>query len=207
MVPTNHSAWACAARACHPRAFLYRGVLIVLATLSVLALPAYAQYKCKSPAGGTTYQQTPCVEGPQEQIKVYAAPPDATGPRPNFKAQIADLDRKQAIRDAISRGQPLVGMTREELGLALGNPDELGRYLGGREQLIFNRGGRRLYVYVENGSVSAVQDTAGMPARSCPSAADIRDLEMERGKIANRGNDRLQRELAIQLGMARACRP
>ena len=107
----------------------------------------------------------------------------------------------------------MVGMTAEELNLALGKPDKTNAAQYGvdsRNQLIYYRNGRTLYVYADNGVVSAIQDTEGpaTPSRQtrCPSAKEIREIELEKSKIANRDDARLQSELTTRLLDAKACR-
>lgn len=184
--------------------------------LIILAFPATAQNKCKQSDGTTVYQQAACANSTkQESLRVFAAPPEevASSARPNFRAQINELDRKQAIRDAIAAGRPMVTMTREELQLAMGSPDKLNAAQYGsrtHDQLIYYRNGRTLFVYTENGVVSSIQNTEGTATatrqRQCPTATQIRDIEIEQSKLANRDDAELQSNLAARLLDAKSCR-
>lgn len=189
---------------------------LVLLTSVFVTVPAAAQYKCKLPGGGTTYQQTPCpFDGAQEKIRVFASPSEgaASATQPNYKAQLAELDRTRLIREAIAARRPMITMTREELDSAMGPPDKINAAQYGavtQDQMTYFRGGRTFLVYAENGVVTAIQDNDGAPSAarrpSCPTPKDIRDIEIEKSKIANRENEALQADLSQRIRDAKACR-
>lgn len=189
--------------------------------LTVACLPALAQFKCRQPDGTTAYQQTPC-SGPQTDQRLTApapaqvdTPTDPTGQaaRSRLKVQAAEAERATRIRVAIESRQPLVGMTREQLDRALGDPDKVNADQYGaraKNQLIYYRGNRTLMVYTTDGVVTAIQNRDGVPSSArkapCPTEAEIRNIEVDMSKIANRGNERVQASLAAKLEKARACR-
>ncbi|MBH9576939.1 DUF4124 domain-containing protein [Inhella proteolytica] len=185
----------------------------LLALLLLASACAQAQYQCRQPDGATRFQQTPCASGEAETaLKLparSAAPPPGTEAR---RAQLDELDRRVAVRKAIEAGQPLVSMSLAELDLALGRAEEVqsGQQVGGHyEHRFYSRNGRQYAVTTQNGVVTAVQERALPPterAKPCASAREIRDLEIEISKIANRDNARLQADLQRRLAEARACR-
>ena len=142
--------------------------------------------------------------------------PTTTTASPELDAVAA---RTRTVASAILTGQPLVGMTRSELNRAMRSlPDKVNAAQYGairNDQLIYYRDDRTIYVYTENDIVTAIQNTEGgapkalsgpqTAARPCPSAREIRDIEIEMSKFANRGNDRLLTELQKQLREAREC--
>ena len=184
---------------------------IILLALAISATSAQAQFKCTGADGSVSFQQTPCTTSQaSERLRLPVAP-------------VLDQGRPEYIRRAISDRKIVLGMTRAELDrVMVVQPDTVNSsvYSSGRkDQLIYRQDGRTLYVYTDNGMVSAVQDTSGprtvavaeqptytRQERTCPSDAEIRDIEFRQSKISNRGNDQLQAELARQLGQARACR-
>lgn len=122
------------------------------------------------------------------------------------------------IRKALAEGKVAIGMTRAEVGRVFGEPTRVNTSLypsGRHDQLIFERQSSTIYVYTQNDIVTAIQSSekAAMPplpptatqARPCPSQREIWDLEVERSKLDNRYNDRLQAELAKQIRDARNC--
>lgn len=192
--------------------------------LTAASLPALAQFKCRQADGATAYQQTPCSGSQTEQragspapapVAAPAAPADASGQAAAARVKVlaAEADRKMRIRAAIESRQPLVGMSRAELDLAMGNPDKINADQYGarsKNQLIYYRGDRTLLVYTTDGMVTAIQNRDGVPSSTrktpCPTETEIRNIEVEMSKIANRGNERLQASLASKLEKARACR-
>jgi len=172
---------------------------VLLLALAVSA-PAFAQFKCTQPGGRTTYQQTPCDANDAEKKvdHVKMAAPSAAAGGTNW--------------GAIARGEPAVGMTVKELTQAIGSPATVNAaQYGGRalDEYVYQRGNRTLYVYLENGVVKAVQNGAASAAPAevratqsrCPSPEQIRDMEFEASKIANRNN----RGMHDSLARARAC--
>lgn len=187
--------------------------LSALALSLTLCAPVAAQYKCVGRDGSTTFQQTPCASDQRGERLNIAVPPSIDDGRPDH------------IRRAIVERKIVLGMTRAELDRVMGGrPNKVNSSVyesGRKDQLIYYQTGRTLYVYTDDGVVSAVQEQQGptevdyanqpapatyaRPARRCPTRKEIRDIEIEQSKIANRGNDRLQAELARRLADAREC--
>lgn len=196
---------------------------LVLCAGVLAALPAAAQFKCRQPDGSTAYQQTPCA-GAQSDARMTASPAVSAAPGPGatdaegraaqlkLKKELADAEHRQKVRYAIETRQPMVGMTRQELDLAMGAPKNVNASQYGsslKDQIIYERDGRTLYVYTENGIVTAIQNRqaiGGAEKKTCPTAAEIRDLEIEASKFANRGDEKKQSDIARKLDKARACR-
>lgn len=172
---------------------------------------AHAVNKCTDASTGkVTYSDGPCAssEGSQRMTGLGANVLGAAAERPDH------------VRAAIAAKRPAVGMTLAELERAIGRPDKVNVAQYGAEfkdQLIYYTDTRTLYVYTTNGVVTAIQNTDGgrpmahaapvysAPARQCPSAREIRDIEFEISKIENRGRPQVLAELHRQLGSARAC--
>jgi len=182
--------------------------------LFVLSSAAQAQYQCKQAQGGTRFQQTPCAAG-ETQTALKLPPAGAQPVAPSAeqrRAQLDALDRRVAVRAAIEAGRPVVGMSLAELDLAMGQASELraGQWGGDVvEERRYQRQGRQVSVTVQNGQVVAVQERSAAHKnreRPCATAREIRDLEIEISKIANRDNARLQADLQGRLAEARACR-
>lgn len=205
-----------------PLSHLGRGAGLAVLALGALLFSAgvQAQYKCKSADGAVTFQQTPCASNEQQERLRNAPNPAAdsasVAPKDGQSAQakVAELERRLRIREAINLGRPMVGMTQDELSQALGSPDRIntGQYGGSQQdQLIYERNGRTVFVYTRDGLVTAIQDQDGgkgaaAAPKPCPSAREIRDIEMDISKIANRDNPQLQAELHKRLHDAKACR-
>lgn len=192
------------------------GSILAMAAPLALALAlaptlAAAQYKCVAADGSTTFQQVPCAAAHEEERLNIAVPP------------APDDERPEHIQRALRLREIALGMTRAELDRVMRTlPDQTNTSLhdGGRDdQLVYYQSGRTLVVNTRNGIVSSVQaqdgptpvDWANRPrpqrvARQCPTASEIRSLEIEQSMIRNRDNDRLQAELARQIGDAKACR-
>lgn len=180
------------------------------------AVPALADvYRCQQDNGRTSYQDTPCATGTQKKVDnpASAAPASTpSSPAPDFKPQLAELERKRLIREAISTGVPMVSMTRAELNEAMGSPDKLNSNQNGatsQDQLIYYRQGRTSYVHIKNGVVTSIQYTQGAPStqprKSCPSEYEIRRIEIDISKFYNRDNRALQAELRKRLSDAKGC--
>ncbi len=188
------------------------------AMLCLCQSAAMAQYKCVDAGGSVSFQQKPCGNGTSQQrisLPPRASPADPSASRPDYKAQLQELERRSQIRDAINMQRPMVSMTRSELDLAMGTPNAVNSSLYGssqQDQLIYYRNGRTIYVYTREGVVTSIQDTAGSPVstgmtnKPCPTASEIRDIEIEINKIANRGNQQLQTDLHRRHQDAKACR-
>lgn len=201
---------------------MVKGLLPVLAVLAsaLAAAPASAQFKCRQPDGSTAYQQTPCAGNQSEQrIGAPASPsvnalpdPGAKEAQAKVKAQAAEADRRLRIRSAIEARRPALGMTHQELELAMGQPNNRNTRQsssGVTEQWVYRRGAQTLYVYTDGREVTSISqhdDLAGAEKKSCPTAAQIRDLEIEASKFMNRGDERKQADISKKLEKARACR-
>ena len=191
------------------------------------APPALAQVnKCRQPDGSIVYQQGPCGGAqtdarssgtPPARTNATAAPSDAgadaeaRAAQLKLKKEIADVEHRQKVRTAIESRQPMVGMTRQELELAMGPPEKVNFWQSRRgqdEQLVYRRDGRMLLVYLEGNKVHRISnydDSSASKKTACPTAAQIRDLEIEASKFTNRGDERKQAEIARKLEKARAC--
>lgn len=184
----------------------------VVAALCAAAVgQSHAVNKCTTSNGAVVYQDTPCASS-AAAATVHVAP------------NVVDAEagnRPDHIRAGIAQHRPVVGMTLAELHRAIGLPAKVNTGDYGRsthDQLIYYTASRTVYVYVTDGVVSAVQDTEGglrrpapvvrqrQPERQCPSANDIRNIEVELSKLENRGRPQVLAELQRQLGDARACR-
>lgn len=191
--------------------------LWTLLLLASLSLPAAAQYRCRAADGSISFQQNPCPEGAgQQKLDVRVNAPAAPGAAPDYNGSLSELERQRKIREAISAGRPMVSMTRAELDVAMGAPQRSSSGQAGpdqNDQLLYLRNGRSIYVSLRNGVVVAFDDVdpplgsrAAQSAKPCPSAREIRDIEIEISKLANRDNKPLQLELNKRLLDAKACR-
>jgi len=203
--------WAPIMRHAHP-------LLALLSLLSLLALslPAAAQFRCRAPDGSISFQQNPCPNGHgQQKLDMRVDQPAAAATSPDYSSPLSELERQRKVREAIMAGRPMVSMTRAELDSAMGSPLRSSSGQVGpdsTDQLYYQRGGRGFYVSLRNGLVVAFDDVDPLPARAaqagkpCPSAREIRDIEIDISKLANRDNKPLQLELNKRLLDARACR-
>lgn len=192
--------------------------LLALLILAGVSAPAAAQYRCRAPDGSISFQQNPCPEGAgQQKLDLRVNAPAAPAAPPDYNGPLSELERQRKIREAISAGRPMVGMTRAELDVALGMPQRSSSGQAGPDQndhLLYLRNGRSIHVSLKNGVVVAFDDVdpplaasrAGSIAKPCPSAHEIRDIEIEINKLANRDNKPLQLELNKRLLDAKACR-
>ncbi|MDT9002046.1 DUF4124 domain-containing protein [Paucibacter sp. APW11] len=203
--------------------------LALIATLLLVTGPALAQYKCKQADGAIVFQQTPCPASSSEQpLKLYVSPaqPPSPAAQSEAAARLAEAEQRGRIREGIAAGLPVVGMSRSELEQAMGLPlriNQIEQSSGLREQLSYRRGDRLFHVYLDKGQVTAVENldrsvaargalapaakaSAAESGKTCPSAREIRDIEIEIGKYMNRENAQLQAELNKRLLDARACR-
>ena len=74
---------------------------------------------------------------------------------------------------------------------------------------MYYRPGQTIYVYTKDGAVTSYQNTEGSPVearKACPTSTEIRNIEFDINRLANRDNPLLQRDLHRQLAEARACR-
>ncbi|MDM4768057.1 DUF4124 domain-containing protein [Pelomonas sp. SE-A7] len=190
---------------------------LTLLALAAASLPALAQYQCRLADGSLSYQQQACPSGAaQQKLELRDQRPGAPASAPDYAGQLRELEQRRLIREAISAGRPLVGMTRAELDAALGSPLRSSQGQIGAdqtEQLSYQRPGRSLHVSLRNGLVVAFDDVDRGPrsngqqlAKACASPREIRDIEIEINKLANRDNKPLQLELNKRLLDAKACR-
>jgi hypothetical protein len=122
--------------------------LTVAFVLAVAAGPTAAQYKCTSPAGAVTYQQTPCVGlARAEPLTLLPAEPDAP----------------ERIRMAIAEQRVVVGMTRAEVDRSARRPpDAVNTSVRAGtvdHQLVYRRAAGPLYVYLTDGIVTSLTDS------------------------------------------------
>jgi hypothetical protein len=190
---------------------------LIIAVMGVIWQPAHAQFKCKKADGSVTFQQTFCDPAEQqERIRLYEAKPNpvSISAGTEYKLKAAELERRRQISLAITSGQPMVSMTRQELDRAMGDPDKINAAQYGsslQDQMIYYRDGRTIYVYTKDGVVTSIQIMEGSPVaarqtKACPSSREIWEIEIEINKLANRDNQRLQTMLHQQLIEAKACR-
>ena len=192
-------------------------LLVLLALVLSGSQNVHAQYKCKNANGAVTFQQIPCEVGTQqERIRLYEATPSQANvtAAADYKIKASILERQRLIDLAISNGQPMVSMTRQELDRAMGGPNKVNAAQYGaslQDQIIYYRNGRTIYVYTKDGIVTSIQNTAGVAlvsssARVCASESEIKDIEFEINKLMNRDNQQLQTMLHKKLIEAKACR-
>jgi len=154
--------------------------------VAAVSLPSAAQFKCISPTGAVSFQQTPCAGAASSQKLDLppAAPADpaaANAAAASTQRHLASLEWQSAVNQAIVGNYPLVGMTVAELDRALGVPNVVNTSDYGRgleEQRIYPRGPRTWYVYTRGGYVTAIENTAGRNSavtarQNCPSRQDM----------------------------------
>lgn len=174
---------------------MYRSIAVLLGVvLGTVGMPALAVNKCVGADGRTVFQDAPCAGGKGEKLDVRPAMGANAGASEPAKAklqeEINEINRRSEIRAAIERREPIVGMTREELQLAMGLPHRanLADYDGmPHDQLIYERGDRTLYVYVYGNVVRSIQNTESINARRkparCPSLLEFRNMETSANSI------------------------
>ena len=125
--------------------------------LMLLTGAAFSQtiYKC-----GKVLQQTPCDgEGSGAiAIKTATRSSDSGGKKSQSGLSVAEFNKYYV------RGEPAVGMNEEQLQKVMGNPTKVNpaNYQGVRkDQIIYDKNGDRIYVYTEEGIVTAIQKTQG----------------------------------------------
>jgi hypothetical protein len=151
----------------------------------LMAAPsAWAINKCTQPDGRVVYQEAACEGGRKVDVSAAGRGTTAGGAK-HWSAELAAVDHRIRVREAINRGEPVVGMSEAELQQAMGAPTRanLGDYEGQRnDQLIYERPGRTWYVYVQDGRVRSVQTSLsgrrGAPAQEhCPAPLTLRNME------------------------------
>lgn len=176
---------------------------------------ALAVNKCTGPDGKVAFQDAPC-EGKGEAVTVRPASGSAqkqtaTGAAIKAMADVAAVNRKSEVREAIERREPLIGMTQGELFEAMGRPDRasLANYNGiPHNQLIYERNGRTQYVYTDAGVVKAIQNSESIlaPKRAavrCPTPMEIRSMETSASSILLSDAEKVER--LRQIGEAKKC--
>jgi hypothetical protein len=172
-----------------------------LLAASLFSVPVHAQFKCTQPDGKVSFQQSPCAADSSSkklELREQAMPGAAAVPASSNWA-------------AIATGRPAVGMTAKELEGAMGLPNVANLAQQGSDTadlFVYYRGNRTILVYVRNGLVTSIENRAGgeigsnAEPRQCPTPYQMKNLEFEASKIANRGDSPAARALAS----ARACR-
>lgn len=168
-----------------------------------IPLTCAAQFKCVHADGKVSFQQMPCAEGSKSNNLDI---------RPGSGSITGTTEAQKRNWAAIARGMPEVGMTLKDLEAAMGQPSKANLAQYGpntHDQLIYYRSSRTIYVYLRNGVVTSVQNQAGgeikvgEPYREpCPTPVQIKELEFEASRIANRDNQ----EMHTALAKARVCR-
>lgn len=190
--------------------------VVMCVTLAIWCSHAAAVNKCTGPDGKVVFQDAPC-EGKGETVKVWSSGPasstatnaDQPNERARRKAEIEGINRRADIRAAMERGEPMVGMTRQQLEQTLGAPDRVNasNYSGVlKDQIIFDRPGQSWYVYTENGIVTSIQHRPSIsraPAVRCPSPQEIRSMETSASSITLSDRERVER--LRQIGEAKRC--
>jgi hypothetical protein len=194
--------------------------LFLCACCLFLATPSSAAiYRCTQPDGRSSYQETPCDKGTQKNVvnrDTRGEDPATRHPLP----PIGSMERRALLSEAIASGQPLVGMTRAELELALGKPARVKiRYNGSivREQLSYGGDG---VVELEHDTVVAINsgpktkgepvpapERRAAPQKACLDQYALRRLRIDIDNTYNRDNKQLQDKLRKQLDEAVACPP
>lgn len=195
-----------------------RRALALFLSLSLPAL-ASAQYQCTDAAGGVVYQQSPCAAGWQQRILAPVAAPLTVPSTPSLNPSSggsprAGLRSVGPLPAAGDVGPVRVGMSQSQVLEVLGPPERSRTVQDGaavRSHWGYQRASSRLVVVLEGGVVRAVQADEGAAPwaaapRTCATAAEIREIEIDISKIQNRDNPLVQQELHRRLSDARACR-
>lgn len=169
------------------------------AMLTLLAGSAFSQtmYKC-----GGTYQQTPCDGEGSGAIAIKTATKSSSnsgGKKPQSGLSTAEFNKYYV------RGEPAVGMNEEQLKKVMGSPTKVNpaNYQGVRkDQIIYDKNGDRIYVYTEEGIVTAIQKTQGGAPKDytenkrrkvCPTSLEIRNAEVSANIRSISEEERLKR--------------
>lgn len=194
--------------------------LFLCACCLCLAAPSSAAiYRCTEPDGRHIYQETPCDKGAQKDVVKRDTRGEDPAARHALPA-IGSMERRALLSEAIASGQPLVGMTRAELDLALGKPARVKiRYNGSivREQLSYAGAG---VVELEHDTVVAINsaprtqrepvpvpERRTAPKKACLDEHALRRLRIDIDNTYNRDNKALQDKLRKRLDEAVACPP
>lgn len=119
-------------------------------SLVLVASAAHAQFKCTGADGSVSFQQAPCAASARAERLNLPEPPKRTA-------------LEQAVEWAIANRRVLPGMNRGELKRVMrADPDRVNTTVAGgvrTEQQIYRRTASTVYVYLDDGIVSAVQVT------------------------------------------------
>lgn len=193
--------------------------MIIAAAMAAATAPVWAQYKCTSPEGRVSYQERPCASQQRSQaLDLRTLPPPSAGEASAAAADLAQrnaaLDKRIAIRRAIDEHRPLVGMTAAELQQAMGAPNTVNASQVGAtasDQHVYQRGTRTIYVYVQAGRVTAIQDTASgrtaaaPVAGKCLSRREVWELEVEASRNDVQRNDDARTRYQQRIALAKDC--
>lgn len=192
-------------------------IIPAVAAALLFHTPGHAANKC-TVDGKTVYQDTPCAAGGTTVNTTAngAVPPER---RRMTREEIREDERRerppkvdhQAVTLGMATGKPVVGMTQNQLTIAMGNPSrrntgDYGSFQS--DQLIYERGGLTYYVYVRNGVVSSVQSSEGYrstasSSKRCPTSIEIRNLQTTANSDSISESQR--RELLREIRDAKEC--
>lgn len=140
--------------------------LVVGASTATLCAVSQAQvYQCPGKDGTKVFQQNPCPDGKQLQTKREASaarPIDPSAARLNAQQEYAVATQKLEIQIAIQERRAMVGMTEDQLVMAMGRPSHVNvsQYGGDSpsKQWVYRAGGAdSTYVYTRDGVVTSIQ--------------------------------------------------
>ncbi|MFB2717407.1 DUF4124 domain-containing protein [Marinobacter shengliensis] len=128
----------------------YRSTLLIAIATLTLPLAGHAAYKCQSADGAVTFTDRPCpTDHVSESIELKSNTKKPSAPAKPFCWR-GDVAKKIKI-----------GMTAAQAHEACGYPDDVNRTktaYGVHEQWIYGRFPSVAYVYVEDGTVTSIQD-------------------------------------------------
>jgi hypothetical protein len=171
------------------------GAALTLLTWLPCATRAQQVFRCVGAGGQVVFQQFECAGAERVSVRpINVAQP--------FQPD-ADLERSARVRDAISRGAILAGMTADEVHQVLGLPQRASRTAGvsGTRDLLVYRypDGSTRYVHLRDELVDAVTDFSGpprQPLEPCYSPLEIRNAAVgaQSAVLPPEERDRRQRE-------------
>lgn len=162
---------------------------MAIAAMAALSGAATAQvYRCPDASGRTLIQQVPCMGGERMNVAPASGHVDPQS-ESDGQRRLQKMKADNAMAEAIRRGIPVSGMTREQLRRTMGslpdvvNPSDYDGMI--KEQLVYYRSDATWYVYLTNGIVDAVQQRSASPgmapaprAGRCPTPHEIRNAEV-----------------------------
>ena len=180
-----------------------------LSALLCCTLPVAAQvYRCPDAGGRTVIQQMPCQGGAQMDVRPsrgITVPSSADAGEAQVRLEKLKRDNETAA--AIRRGEPLVGMTVDQLRGAMGAPNKVNaaNYSGTRkDQLIYYREDATWYVYTTNDVVESIQRSGPTPSTQpqapvrCATSREIRDAEVSASSMMLSEQERRDRMKMIE---------